>query len=147
MFNLLNGPLPNRLFWGIQTMDSYAGSINHSSTRFNQNGLIKVNLYIDGKEIGGFPVSMTDAHVVQPYVKYLENTNQQLNGFLSRTLSFEEFQKYSFILSQAFDQSDSGSLSFEFEFGSAVNTDLVLITCEQYNRTIKIDHNRNFQIQ
>ena len=76
MFNLLNGPLPNRLFWGIQTMESYGGSMNHSSTRFNQNDLRKVNLYIDGKEVGGFPVSMTESHVTQPYVKYLENTNQ-----------------------------------------------------------------------
>ena len=146
MSNLICGPLPNKIFWGIQTMDSYGGSFKVSSTRFNRNGVIKANLYLDGKEMDGYPVSLSGSHVAQPYVKYLENTNQQLNGFLSRTLCFNEFEQYSCIYSTAFNQNESGSLSFEFDFGSVVTKDLVLVTCSLHPRTMKIDHNRNFQI-
>jgi len=144
--NLLNGQLPGKLFWGIQTMDSYNGNFNSSSTRFNRNKSIKANLYLDGKEVDGYPVSFTGTHVAQPYVKYLKNTNQYLNGSLSRMVDYTEYSKFSFIHTNSFDQSESGSLSFEFGFSEDTNSDLVLITCSIYDRTMKLDHNRNFQI-
>ena len=144
--NLMTGPLPKRLYWGIQTMDSYGGSFHSSSTLFNRNGMIKANLYKDGKQVDDYPISMTDTHVMEPFVKYLENTNQQLNGFLSRTLCDREFKDYHFILSKTFDPAENGVLSFEFDFENAVTEDLVLITCGLYNKTLKLDHNRNFQI-
>jgi len=144
--NVLNGQLPSTLFWGIQTMDSYNGSFNTSSTRFNRNGTTKANIYLDGKEVDGYPVTFSASHVTQPYVKYLKNTNQNLNGCLSRMLDFIEYEKYSFVHSKSFSQSDNGSLSFEFGFSTSVSTDLVLVTCSVYNRTMKLDHNRNFQI-
>jgi len=146
MNNLISGPLPNKLFWGIQSMASYGGSFQNSSTRFNRNGVIKASLYCDGKESDDYPVSLSSANVAQPFVKYLENTNQQLNGFLSRTLCFEEFEKYTCIYSTSFDTSESGSLSFELDFQDVVDKDLVLITCSLFPRTMKIDQNRNFQI-
>ena len=144
--NLMTGPLPGKLFWGIQTMESYGGSFHSSSTRFNRNGMIKANLYKDGKEVDDYPIRMTGTHVMEPFVKYLENTNQQLNGFLSRTLCDREFKDYHFVLSKSFDPTQKGVLSFEFDFQNAVTEDLVLITCGLYNKTLKLDHNRNFQI-
>ena len=144
--NLLNGPLPKILYWGIQTMDSYGGSFHSSSTLFNRYGMTKANLYKDGKQVDDYPVSMSDSHVMEPFVKYLENTNQQMNGFLSRTLSDREFKDYHFILSKRFDANETGTLSFEFDFESALAKNYVLITCGLYEKTLKLDHNRNFQI-
>jgi len=146
MNNLISGQLPSKLFWGIQTMDSYGGSFESDSTLFNRNNVTKANLFVDGKEADGYPVSLSDKHVCQPFVKYLENTNQQFNGFLSRTLCFNEFEQFSCIYSTAFNTTESGSLSFEFDFSTAVDEDLVLITCSLHPRTMKIDHNRNFQV-
>jgi len=146
MNNLISGTLPSKLFWGIQTMDSYGGSFEHDSTLFNRNNVIKANLFVDGREADGYPVTLSGKHVAQPFVKYLENTNQQLNGFLSRTLCFNEFEQFTCIYSTAFDTTESGSLSFEFDFSTAVDKDLVLITCSLHPRTMKIDHNRNFQV-
>lgn len=147
MNNLVCGQLPDKLFWGVQTMDGYGGSFEESSTRFNRNGINKASLYVDGKENVDYPVTLNAANVAQPFVKYLENTNQQLNGFLSRTLAPVEFKKYTCIFTATFDTDESGSLSFEFGFDSNVSSDLVLIICCMYPRTMKIDHNRNFQIQ
>lgn len=144
--NLLNGQLPSTLFWGIQKMDSYNGSFNSSSTKFSRYKTTKADLYLDGKEVDGYPVTFSAAHVSQPYVKFLKNTNQNMNGCLSRMLDFIEYEKYSFIHTKSFEQSESGSLSFEFDFDANVTDDLVLITCSVYNRTMKLDHNRNFQI-
>ena len=144
--NLMSGPLPERLYWGLQTMDSYGGSFFSSSTLFNRNDVVKANVYRDGKQMDDYPVTMTGSHVMLPFVKFLENSNQQLNGFFSRTVSSKEFERYHFLYSSRFNSNESGSLSFEFEFGSVVASDLVLITCGQYNRTLKLDHNRNFQI-
>jgi len=146
MNNLISGTLPTKLFWGIQTMDSYGGSFENDSTLFNRNLVTKANLFVNGKEADGYPVSLSGKHVAQPFVKYLENTNQQLNGFLSRTLCFNEFEEYTCIYSTAFDPTESGSLSFGFDFSAAVSKDLVLITCSLHPRTMKIDHNRNFQV-
>ena len=146
MNNLIGGQLPSKLFWGVQSMDSYGGSFKHSSTLFNRNHVVKANLYVDGKETDDYPVLLSAQNVAQPFVKYLENTNQQLNGFLSRTLSFNEFEHYTCIYSAAFNTDESGSLSFELDFENPVSTDLVLITCSLHPRTMKIDHNRNFQI-
>jgi len=146
MANLLNGQLPNKLFWGVQKMASYGGSINMSSTKFARYKCQKMNLYLDGKEVDGYPVTSSESHVTQPFVKFLQVANQQLNGCLSRTLNFEEYLDYSFIYAQSFEAKQSGSLSFELDFSSSVTDDLVLITCGFYDRTMKIDHNRNFQV-
>ena len=37
MSDIIAGPLPYRMFWGIQEMTSYAGSYEESSCRFNRN--------------------------------------------------------------------------------------------------------------
>ena len=144
--NLISGPLPEKLFWGIQTMDSYSGSFHSSSTLFNRQGMIRANLYRDGKEVDDYPINMTSSHVIEPFVKYLDNTNQQLNGFLSRTLCDREFENYHFLLSKSFNPNEIGTLSFEFDFESDVSEDFVLITCALYNKTLKLDNHRNFQI-
>lgn len=146
MSNLISGALPTKLFWGLQTLDSFSGSFDISSTRFNNNGLTKANLYLNGKECSDFPVTMSASQASQPFVKFLENANMQLNGYLSRTMSIREFSVSNFILSNTFDQDTTGSLSFEFEFSKAPSTELVLIVCGIYERSLKIDHNRNFQI-
>ncbi len=146
MSNLISGALPTKLFWGLQTLDSFSGSFDISSTLFNNNGLTKANLYLNGKECSDFPVTMSESQASQPFVKFLENANMQLNGYLSRTMSIREFSVSNFILSNTFDQDTTGSLSFEFEFSKAPSKELVLIVCGIYERSLKIDHNRNFQI-
>ena len=146
MANLISGPLPTKMFWALQTMDAYGGSFTESSTLFSRNGVKKANLFLDGNEVNDYPVTASDTHVSLPFTKFLENTNQQLNGLMSRTLSPREFEKNHFILSATFDPTESGSLSFIFDFDSVNNKDLVLIVCSVFDRTMKIDQNRNFQI-
>ena len=145
MSDLIAGPLPTKLFWGLQSIESYTGSFKHCSSRLEMKDLIKVNLYVDGKEKDGFPLSMTSLHVCQPYVKWLENCNQDMNGFLSQVLTIDAFASGNFILSATLSE-ETGSLSFEFEFATALDQDLVLITCGLYERTMKLDHNRNFKV-
>ena len=146
MANLLTGILPTKMFWAVQTMDAYGGSFKESSTRFSRNGIKKANLLLDGNEVNDYPVTASAAHVSLPFVKFLDNTNQQLNGLQSRTLTPREFEANHFILSTTFDQDESGSLSFQFDFDDVNDNDLVLIVCSLYDRTMKIDQNRNFQI-
>ena len=109
--------------------------------------MIKANFYVNGKEADDYPVTMSDSHVSLPFVKFLENSNQHQNGYMSRTLSLIEFEQSNFILSASIDRETTGTLSFEFEFEEAVTDDLVLITCSILDRTMKIDNHRNFQIQ
>jgi len=146
MSDILAGNLPNKLLWGLLSMDSYTGTFKQSSTRFNRGGLVKANMYINGKEATGYPVSMSESHVTLPFTKFLENANQYQNGYLSRTISLIEFEQGNFILSQTINPGTSGSVSFEFEFESALNKDMVLITCGIYDKTMRLDHQRNFQI-
>ena len=146
MSNLISGNLPTKLFWSLQTLDSYNGDYQASSTRFNNNHLTKANLYINGKECSSFPVTMSESNASQAFVRFLQNANMQLNGYLSRTLSLREFSVSNYILSETLDADTSGSLSFEFEFANAPSQELVLIVCGIYERTMRIDHNRNFQI-
>ena len=146
MANLINGPLPSKLFWGIQTMNAYNGSFLESSTRFNRNQIKKANLLLDGNEVNDFPITASHSHVSLPFVKFLENSNQQLNGLQSRTLCPREFESNHFLLSTSFDPNSSGSLSFQFDFDTSNDDDLVLIVCGIYDHTMKLDQNRNFQI-
>ena len=146
MNNLISGNLPTKLFWGIQTLESYSGSFEESSCRFNNSDLSKVNLYINGSECSDYPITMSQNNACQPFVKFLQNTNMQLNGYLSRTMSLREFSLSNYILSATLDADTAGSLSFEFEFANTPTKELVLIVCGIYERTMRIDHNRNFQI-
>lgn len=146
MSNLMTGQLPSKLFWALQSIDAYAGSNEESSTRFHRNGLVKANLYIDGKEADDFPVTMSTKHVAVPFVKFLENTNQQQNGIFAKSMSMLEFETSNFIMSKTLDPSTTGSISFEFEFESALSKGLILITCGVFEKTLKVDHNRNIQV-
>ena len=146
MSDVISGPLPYKIFWGIQDMDSYTGSFESSSTRFNRNGVTKVNIYIDGKEGDDFPLSLSSNMIGLPFIKFLQSTNQLQNGYMSRTLSIREFKDSNCIFSTSLDPDSSGSLSFEFGFDRVVNKDKVLIVCCLYDRTMRIDQRRNFQI-
>ena len=107
--------------------------------------MIKANLFINGKEADDYPVTMSQTHVCQPYVKFLDNINQNLNGFLSQVTKMSYYVDSNFLLSANIGE-ETGSLSFMLEFEDEVSDDLVLITCSLYDRTMKIDHNRNFKI-
>ena len=146
MSDSISGSLPNKIFWSLQSINSFTGSSKHSSTRFNRNHLTKANLYINGIEATGFPVSMDEHNVVQPFTKFLENTNQMTNALCSRTLNMAEFKHCNFILSSTLPPGTTGALSFEFDFYQALTADLVLIVCCVYDKCMRIDHNRNFQI-
>ena len=145
MSDILTGALPKKLFWGLQTIFSYSGSNRVSSTRFNRCEVKKANLYINGQEADDYPVTMTEQHVSIPFVKFLESTNQYQNGYMGRTLNLREYEQMNMILSATL-QTESGSISFEFDFEDAVTDDLVLIVCGLFDRTLKIDNHRNFQI-
>jgi hypothetical protein len=96
--NILTGKLPPKLFWAIQTADSYTGSLKSSSTRFCRHNLNTSNLFIDGKMASDFPVTMSEKHITIPYVKYLANTNKLMKGFLSTTMLLSEYNDGNFIL-------------------------------------------------
>jgi hypothetical protein len=144
--NVMSGEMPSKLFWGLQDALSFGGSFNSSSTRFHQFKMSKVTLYLDGQEMSGFPISMTEEHWSVPYVNFLNNTNKSQNGLLSTTLSMSEYNNGNFILSHTLNRNMTGSLSFGFEFSEPVKTDLIMVTCGMIERTLKLDHNRNFQI-
>ncbi len=147
MSDIISGALPNKIFWGLQTIGAYTGSFTESSTRFNRSQMVKANFCVNGKEADDYPVTMSDKHVSLPFVKFLENSNQHQNGYMSRTMSLIEFAQSNFLLSATIDPGTTGTLSFEFDFSSTVTQDLVLITCSIFDRTMKIDNHRNFQIQ
>ena len=144
--NVMSGELPTKLFWGLQDATSFTGSFNTSSTRFTQYKMLKSNLYIDGKEVSGFPMTMSSDHITIPYVNFLYNTDKTQNGLLSTTLSMSEYENGNFILSASINKNSSGSLSFGFEFEEPVSSDIILVTCGMMDKTLKLDHNRNFQI-
>ena len=146
MNDIISGPLPYRMFWGIQDMASYTGSFEESSCRFNRNNVTKANIYVDGKEADDFPLALSNAIVGLPFIKFLQSTNQLQNGYLSRTLSMLEFRDSNCIFSTSLEPDTSGSLSFEFGFDKVINNDLVLIVCCLYDRTMKLDQRRNFKI-
>ena len=145
MSDIITGLLPYKLFWGMQTIYSYTGSYSVSSTRFNRSGIKKANLYINGQEADNYPLTLSTEHVSMPFVKFLETTNQFQNGYMSKTLTLNEFEQMNMILSATLPN-DNGSVSFEFDFDDVVTDDLVLIVCGLFDRTMKIDNHRNFQI-
>ena len=144
--NVLTGTLPSKLFWGIQTSESFTGSYENSSTRFNRHDMVKASLYVDGKELSDYPIKMSENHISVPFVKFLQDTDKQNNGYLSKLISMEEYSLGNFILSSTFQPNETGSVSFGFEFEKTIKQDLILVTCSTVERCLKIDHNRNFQI-
>ena len=146
MSDIVSGPLPSKIFWGMLLMDSYTGSYNHSSTRFSHMKMNKTSMFINGKLADGFPWKFSTDSVAIPFAKFLDNARQFQNAYLSRTLSPLEFLDSNFIMSATIPPDSSGSLSFEFQFDEALSKDLVLIVCSIYDKTMRIDHRRNFQI-
>ena len=79
-------------------------------------------------------------------MKWVENTSKYLNPFSSTLITPREFSLYHFIYSAQLDPDASGSMTFEFEFKSALNKDLVLIVCAAHERTMQLDQFRNFKL-
>ena len=146
MTDIMTGPLPQKLFWGVLKMDAYTGSYNTSSTKFNYQHMNKVGMFINGKIADGFPWKFGSDHVAIPCTKFLENTRQYQNALLSRVVDALEFKDGNFILSATIPPDTSGSISFEFQFANALTEDMALIVCSIYDKTMRIDHRRNFQI-
>ena len=70
-----------------------------------------------------------------------------MNANLGSTMILSEFKAFNFLLSTKFNSEDTGTISFQFDFDADVEDDLVLITCCIYEKTMKIDQYRNFEIQ
>ena len=144
MSNIITGPLPSKLFFGLMPLASYTGSYASSSTMFQRNGLKKVTLYLDGNVTTGYPITMTDSQVAIPYTRFLENTNRYINSFAGRMLTQSEYLNYNCIHSVTFDPGTSGALTFDFEFEAVPPEQLVLIICSVHDRTLQLDKYRNF---
>ena len=143
--NVLSGPLPRKLFWGLMTLKGYAGSYETSSVLFKRNGLKKTTLYLDGNALSGFPITTSDNAVSVPFTRFLKNTNRFMNNYSSQTINPLDFRNYHFIHSAQLPET-SGSLSFDLDFDTTPTEDLVLITCSTFNRTVEIDNFRNFRV-
>lgn len=146
MSDILSGILPSKLFWAMQSIDGYSGSCKYSSTRFERHGMRKANMFIDGKEVSDYPLTMSNSNVTQPFTKFLETANMKNNGYLSQTMLLAEYSVSNFTLAASIAENTSGNISFEFIFDDVVKEDLVLIVMSLFDRTMRIDHNRNFQV-
>jgi hypothetical protein len=89
---------------------------------------------------------MSENNISVPFVKFLQDTDKQNNGYSSKLMSMEEYNLGNFILSSTFQPDKTGSVSFGFEFENTFKQNLILVTCSAVERCLKIDHNRNFQI-
>ena len=143
--NVLSGPLPGKLFWGIMKLDGYAGSFAHPSVHFTRHGLKKTTLYLDGNAMSGFPIITAENAVSIPFNRFMTNTNRFMNNYSSQTIDPRDFKNYHFINSAILPQT-SGSLTFDFDFDATPTEDLVLITCSLFDRRIEIDNFRNFKV-
>ena len=144
--NALYGTFPKKIFWGLQNLAAYTGSYEESSTYFGQLHQTKASIYIDGNMVSGYPVSMTRQGLMQPYQKFLENTNKFLNCYAGKTLSPKEFQ-FNFIHSATLCPETGGTITFDFDFESPLTSDIVLITCSVFDRKIELDNFRNFKVK
>ena len=144
--NALYGNFPKKIFWGLQELVAYTGSYRNSSTNFARFDQIKASIYIDGNMVSGYPVSMSSHGIMQPYQKFLENTNKFLNCYAGKTLSPFDFQT-NFIHSASLCPDNSGTITFDFDFQTPLTTDLVLITCSVFDRKLELDTFRNFKVK
>jgi len=124
--NVISGPLPDKIFYGIMELDSYTGSYTKSSTRFEPHGVKKSTLYVDGNVLSRYPIQIEDNAITIPFVRFQEKTNRFMNCYSSRVLTQKDFKKYHFLFSAKLDGSSSGSLTFEFDFDDAPEKDNLL---------------------
>ena len=144
--NVISGPLPSKIFWGVMDLRAYSGSFNHASSHFQGHNLTKTTLYIDGNVMSGFPVTVSQNAVSVPYTQFLANTNRYMNCYSSRTILQADYKNYHFIYSANLDSYDTGTITFELDFSSTPSEELVLITCCVFARTAEIDNFRNVKI-
>ena len=110
--NIMSGPLPQKLFFGIMELESYMGNVERSSSQFKAYGVKKTTLYIDRNDLSRYPLNIEDNAITIPYVRFQENTNRYMNCYSSRTLSMSDFKNYHFLYSAALDPTSSGSVTF-----------------------------------
>lgn len=144
--NVIAGPLPSKIFWGVMDLKAYSGSFELESCHFRSFGLRKTTLYIDGNVLSGFPVSTTENAVSIPYTLFLTNTNRYMNSYSARTITQSDYKNNHFIYSANLEAYESGSLTFDLDFAESLTDDLVLITCCVYEKTAEIDNFRNVKI-
>ena len=143
--NALYGNFPKTIFWGLKELSAYTGSFQVSASNFARFEAIKASIYIDGNMVSGYPVSMSSHGIMQPYQKFLENTNKFLNCYAGKTLSPIDFQT-NFIHSSSLPE-NSGTITFDFDFQTPLDIDLVLITCSIFDRKLELDNVRNFKVK
>ena len=131
---------------GATKLAAYTGSFQESSTHYAQLQQTKASIYIDGNMVSGYPVSMTRQSLMQPYQKFLENTNKFLNCYSGQTMTPQEY-RWNFIHSASFDKNNNGTITFDFDFFTALQSELVLITCSVFDRKLELDKDRNFHLK
>ena len=146
MPNLLNGKLPQALFWGIMKETSYTGSFEMSSTLFKRYDQKKACLYLDGNPVPGYPVRMSADKITQPYMRFIDMSNKYLNVYSSSIMDLYEYNSYHFLHAVKFSNNTTGSLTFDFEFEKTIADDYILITCAIFDRNLLLDNFRNFKV-
>ena len=144
--NIITGQFPEKIYFGFIELAGQIGNYETSSTLFRLFEQIKATVYVDGNTVTGYPVTMNEDGVSQPYMKFLENSNKYLNCYSSKLISPKEFKLFNFFHSVSLDSNSNGTITFDFDFENAVTKDLVLITCAVRQQTLAIDHYRNFEI-
>ena len=142
--NIINGKLPKIMFFGLMKESAYLGDISTSSTIFQREDLIELDLLYNGVSVSGMPMRMDKDCVVLPYAKFLDNMGHFLNKTTASTMKLQTFNDHNFLHCQQFSKDTVGSLSFELQFQLNVPKGRLLIVWSIFDVMMEIDQYGNF---
>ena len=122
------GNLPSYIFAGIIPQTSLGGTLDSCSTEFNQHGVVRFNLTIDGQSVNGYPIEVSNPSRVFPLAKFLDTTSRLLNVDAAKTQGVNTF-KHNYLWSHKFEveKSSSGWIGIDFKLAEAYKDTMCIV--------------------
>ena len=95
--NITGGNTPDFVFVGICKSAGLNGSLDHSSTSFQPNGVEKIDITLNGASINGYPMSISNDLPLMPYIKFQDILARTANVDLGTQLTIQDFKVHPII--------------------------------------------------
>ena len=138
--NLRGGKVPECLFIALIPQRNLNGDLADSSTHFQWNSVLEMNISLNGNSVNGYPIACKHGSPVQALQKFIQTTGRHYNIHSPGTLDLTEF-KSSWIWSHKFEgeSSSRGWISVNFTLGKAFTENMQMVVWVVSKQAVSID--------
>ena len=138
--NLRGGFIPECIFIAILPQNNLRGDFADSSTHFEWNSVVEMNISLNGNSVDGYPMTCKYGSPVQALQKFIQTTGRHYNIHSPGSLDLTEF-KSSWVWSHKFETENAsrGWISVNFNLDKAFVKNMNMVLWVVSKQAVSID--------